>query len=514
MPRILPRLIKLPLSGQYPLSFPRAARVSQRKPVPPLPSVLAADYPRSVLLSPGNIITSSHDYVHHKSKPPVHRLRRQRVPQKPSLKGHEPLREMSPQERIWWSSPYLRILASPLRLCFATEPQRYLPAGLSFSNPPVAGFLTYFQDFMVRLAPMRVPALRGKSNEDPTFLFPDGLQHPKFKPRKIGRGTYVLCWREALDRLLSRGRIKRAGSPAPRLAEQIAHLLRLRVLQELQLLAEQLEALYRTRSGPAPARAPVIRRLTRVEWGSLRTTGVIPHPGAIAVLIVPPVNRDPTTKQRPPAADAMSDGPPVDPSQPRPETPKREVPPPCVLHPTHAPRAVTPIAEHEELPAAAYWEQVRRTRAAKDVSVSLRSLIPLPDMSEEPEKKEEDASEPGLGVAPHAEERVPLYNGAALFPGRVQRARLHALLTRILSVEGAWRFSAGARSRETTESKSNGKNQRKGDNKGSHAFLVCGSDEVDVGALGVALWRVRMWEGGGWDSRGEWPWVEQFRPRR
>jgi hypothetical protein len=52
---------------------------------------------------------------------------------------------------------------------------------------------------MIRLSAMRVPLhlqrIRKKSSQ---VLFPDGLQHPKFKPRKSGHGKYIMCWRAAL----------------------------------------------------------------------------------------------------------------------------------------------------------------------------------------------------------------------------------------------------------------------------------------------------------------------------
>ncbi|KAJ7499064.1 hypothetical protein FB451DRAFT_1204131 [Mycena latifolia] len=497
MPRILPRLIKLPLSGHFP-SPRRTPVLSLRKPVSPLPSALPADYPRSVLLSPGNIITNSHDYVRHKSMPPVHRMGRRKTPR--DQLEYDPPREMSAQERIWWSSPYLRMLASPIRQCFFTE--RYLPA-----------------DFMIRLTPMRVPRAFQQS-KFPLVLVPDGIQHPKFKRRKAGRGVYVGCWRETLAGLLSRGKYKRFGATAPpRLAQQIGHLLRLRVLQELQLIAKQLEALYRTRTGPASMRSPIVNRLTRAEWDLLKTTGTLPRPGALAVLVVPPVNRDPTTKQRPPTAGAMSAAPPVDPSQP-PLRPKRELPPLCVLHRTSAPAPTSPVSEHH-LDPSEYWEQKLRERA----SVGRAFVSPLDAgsfmASLTPSRDAENGKTREVRTAPHAEERVPLYNGVPLFPQRVQRARLHALLTRILGVEGAWRFSAGARSQQGSDRRA----AQKSDSKRSHAFLICASDEVDVAPLGVALWRVRMWEGGGWKKRSTdgtkikeerekkepwpWPWVQE-----
>ncbi|KAJ7781397.1 hypothetical protein B0H16DRAFT_1299588 [Mycena metata] len=446
MPRILPRLVKLPLSGNFPFPEPKNTRTPHRPPRP-LHSVLPQDYPRSVLLSEGNVITNSHDYAHHKSPAP---LPRRRVTLK-TPKTEEPRREMSAQEYKWWSSPYLRMLATPLRQCYLT--QRLLPT-----------------DFLIRIAKMRVPVhLQQKRKGTADFFFPDGLQHPKFKKPKATRGMYIMCRREALHILHRPGKYKRIGATAPpRFAEYIAHLLRLRVLQELQILLKPLEFTYRTRTGPVPARPPILRRLTRAEWGALRTTGVLPHPGALAVLVVPPVNRDPTTLERPTKAGAMGARPLTDPTPER--VPARPTPPLSVLHP------VDSTAEEE-------GEEVR--------------------------------------VQPHAEERVPLYNGVVLFPGRIQRAKLHALLTKILSLEGASRFSAGAAGAHGENANGETGNERltvrKGDNKGSHAFLVYASTEVDMVPLAIALWRVRMWEGGGWrtdnDEKEEWPWVQEVRIR-
>ncbi|KAJ7507568.1 hypothetical protein B0H11DRAFT_130366 [Mycena galericulata] len=414
---------------------------------------------------------------------------------------------MSPQERAWWSSPYLRMLASPVRRCIVHRP--ISPHGLHGPTGADAGAI----------------CADAEAAQGPTVRHLPGrpAASPKSRRVKAGRGIYLNCSREWLALLLKRGKYKRFGAAPTRLGEQIAHLLRLRVLQELQLIAKQLEALYNTRTGPAPARTPLLRRLTRAEWGEFRTSGIIPHPGALAVLVVPPVNRDPTTKQRPSAAGAMSAAPPVDASQPHPPpAPKRELPPLCVLHPTRAPptRAppvVTPISQIE-LPMAVYWKDRLRERAA---AVPGSFFIPDQDHPFASTAVEEDEVDEAH-TTPHAAERVPLYNGVTLFPGRVQRARLYGLLTRILGVEGAWRFSANSRSAGHKES---GKGKGRGDSKGSHAFLACPSHEVDVAALGIALWRVRMWEGGGLRTRSahtsqveereedDWeePWVEEIR---
>ncbi|KAJ7276214.1 hypothetical protein B0H12DRAFT_1214853 [Mycena haematopus] len=506
MPRILPRLLKLPLSGNFPFPSKQPLK-SLRKPVPPLHSVLPEDYPRSVLLSPGNVITNSHDYVHYKAMAPVPHARRRRVLRKTDVNDTgERRREMSAQECAWWSSPYLRMLASPLRHCYLTE--RYLPA-----------------DFLIRLAAMRVPQHLEKKRKNTTqILFPDGLQHPKFRMRRNGRGIYILCWREALPILDRPTRFRRLGAaPPPRLGEYITHLLRLRVLQELHLLAKHLETLYRTRTGPAPRRQSIVRRLTRAEWGRLRTTGVLPYPGALAILVVPPVNRDPTTRQRPRGAGAMSDRPPAADGASSQTQPKRELLPLSVLHRTRvrSTRPLTTISDMKPLSDAEFWEQTLRKRAAAAETHSYESIFGSAPSGDSPASKTDGQEE--VRVPPHAEEKVPLYNSVALFPARGQRARLYALLTRILGVEARWRFSAAAgipKEDGETQAQTKTAAMGKGDNKGSHAFLVCTSPEVDVAALGIALWRMRMWEGGGWGTRSlyeaeeveeRWPWVEEIR---
>ncbi|KAK7061565.1 hypothetical protein R3P38DRAFT_2596137 [Favolaschia claudopus] len=492
MPRILPRLLKLPLSGNFPFNPPKPPR-STLEPVPPLHSVLPADFERSVLLSPGNIISSSHDYIHHKANAPIQRARRRRVSAITDVSKEAHRREMSPQERAWWSSPYLRMLASPLRQCFITE--RSIPA-----------------DFLIRIAAMNVPLHLQKGRGVNKAILPDGLQHHKYKRRKAGHATYIICWRGAFDIRPVRFRRLNAAPPS-RLSEYITHLLRLRILQELQLLAKQLQVLYRTRDGqPTPARQPVLRRLTRVEWERLRTTGILPYPGALAVLVVPPVNRDPVTKERPLAAGAMSDLPAAA-EQPR-TPPKRPVPPLSVLHSARSDWEPKAISYVEPLSDRAFWEQTRKRRAEAERPKlsSIEQLLETAKTWPDADAKED------IALPPHAEEKIPLYNGVAVFPGRVQRARLHALLTQILGVEGRWKFSAQARTLPEQKQDLIPTTNRKGDKKASHAFLVCPSDDVDVVPLAIALWRMRMWEGGGWrvdeadtEKQEHWPWVEERR---
>jgi hypothetical protein len=264
--------------------------------------------------------------------------------------------------------------------------------------------------------------------------------------------------------------------PNPRvhalLPAQIGRLLRLRVLHELARLAQLL---------PLRARGPpLVRRLTRAELDALALAGAVPPAwnGAGAVLVVPPVNRDPRTGRRP-----------------RPE------------------------AGLELLPAQA--------PDADDVRVPLRRALPLAVMYPAGEG-EGEARATATATVPRAE--VPLYNGVAMFPDREQRAALHAGLARLLHIERRARFKeegrrrrreqqpqrldgaqagagdaaasgSGATSVDTLSMPSRKKARARGDEKMSHAFLICSDADTllraDAVPLLVALWRVRMWEGGG-----------------
>src|SRR5438046_224724 len=97
----------------------------------------------------------------------------------------------------------VRMLISPRRPCVVTS--RRLPRGavsnlLSFFPP-----FSHYEppDFMIRLAPFRIsPARTGQAVQ--TSLFPDGLEHPKFKGKNSGRGYYVVCWKAAVEQLPQR----------------------------------------------------------------------------------------------------------------------------------------------------------------------------------------------------------------------------------------------------------------------------------------------------------------------
>lgn len=229
---------------------------------------------------------------------------------------------------------------------------------------------------------------------------------------------------------------------------RMSHLLRVRVLQELELLAQRLE----TRPRRAIER-PVMRRLTRAEWNQIKEKGIIPYENAVAVLVVPPVNRNPETKQRPTPSDSP---------QPIQEDEKiisdKPLLPVCTLH--HTALEDRPI----------------------DVLVKTHQYLPSA--------------------------KVPLYNGVAAFPSRVQRAALHKALNRILAVERKARWRDHGRpdpARDSEEQATKDDPWTRGDQKGSHAYIIYSDANTIVRAdtvpLAIALWRVRLWEGGGWDKK-------------
>ena len=256
----------------------------------------------------------------------------------------------------------------------------------------------------------------------------------------------MVCNREAVPLLIERGAYRRVGhylSVHALFAEQIAHLLRLRVLQELELLGDKMKSLL-GRPG-AIYNNRIIRRLTRQEWKYIQSTGVIPHPEAVAILVVPPLNRDPVSRTRPEPSMSAS--------------PLIERKPPTLLNPP------------PPLPLSILYP----TTASETVNDS---------------------------TLPQA--RVPLYNGVSLFPARPQRAALYDLLIRLLDIEKRSRH----RTPSTLESRKTADEINDRDKKGSYAFMLCSDAEIsrraDVAAVGIALWRVRMFEGYGWEEDTGW----------
>ena len=61
-----------------------------------------------------------------------------------------------------------------------------------------------FPDLMIRLTSVRIAPPRTSARES-SMLIPDGLTHPKFRPRRSGKGHHFLCCKHAVDELLARG---------------------------------------------------------------------------------------------------------------------------------------------------------------------------------------------------------------------------------------------------------------------------------------------------------------------
>ena len=329
------------------------------------------------------------------------------------------------------------MLASPLRQCIVTN--RALPTG-EFFDSRIYSFLNTIPtiDFLIRLTAMRVPPSRlpsGKAPGPQGLLVPDGLLHSKYTHRKAGRASYILCWREAVLKL-QKGSFKRISphvTYSPRLPDYIVHLLRLRVLQEFELLAERLEYRVKMLKQPKTDSSVILRRLTRAEWELMRSSDFIPYQNTLAVLIVPPVNKDIITRTRPEGSMSV------------------------------APTEVN----------------VRTKPATRPLSV----LMPAS------QKMENE-------LAPQAISSllVPLYHGTTAFPNCSQRSALYSLLVRILASE---RFMKKRR-----RGASPPRNEGVESSKASHAFLLCSDENTgkrgDAAGVARALWRLRMFEGEGW----------------
>ncbi|KAH0840065.1 hypothetical protein J3R83DRAFT_1032 [Lanmaoa asiatica] len=361
------------------------------------------------------------------------------------------------------------MLATPLRQC--TISKRYLP-----------------NDFLVRLAVLRLPSAENARSLE--VLMPDGLEHPKYKRRKARVAVYVPCWKDAVETMKSPGgyldslfthqltrmfpspvSLSRYGANiffSKHLCSHISYLLRLRVLQELEVLADALKRNPGRIEFGADADPTIIRRLTRSEFKTFRETGTIPYPDAVAVLVVPPVNRDSRTNLRP------------RPSQ-EPETPSSESSdPPKPMHK----RALPPLSRlhYVSVPEGVLEQGVDNT----------------PEI-------------PFSTFLPNA--RVPQYNGVTMFPYAPHRTAFHKSLTELLDIERHFRGVRLTTERRTTSRETLGR--AKGDAKGSHAFLLLSSEQTvkraDTATLAIALWRLRMWEGDafadkdeGWEIGKEW----------
>jgi len=443
MPRLLPRLLDA-LRYSRPPSAPvniveirhRRKRLVTSQAPPECPSLSPKDRTQSIVLDSLDSILSLSNYHRHKASPPRLRVyKSKRRIADPTTQDARP-RAMNSEERVLWSSPYLRMLATPLRQCYVSK--RYLPKA-----------------FLIRIRPARLPA--SSTMKGSPIIVPSNLEHPSFRPHQGGVGTYVICRKTAVEQLSERmlhKRLVQNGKIHQWISQQIGHQLRVRVLQELSVLANHL----RRRSRGAKD-TPLIRRLTRAEWSQVKSSGILPIEDAVAVLVVPPLNRNPTTKARP--EPTMSSAPPVG------DAPIKDI--------------------HPSLPVATMLV-AGSIEASDETPDALSSVLP--------------------------QHKVPLYNGVSLFPSASQRAALHASLLRLLTIERQARYKEQAWKTTIVQGsngpqsagneKTNETSSSRRDQKSSHAFLIRSNaktlSRADTVPLAIALWRVRIWEGEGWDG--------------
>lgn len=213
--------------------------------------------------------------------------------------------------------------------------------------------------------------------------------------------------------------------PHPRLKEHIGHLLRLRILQELDILARRAIPKFKE------LHTPIIRRLTRTEWKGFREAGTIPNPGAVAVLVVPPVRK-------------------------------------CLLNDG------TPDAS---------------PNPTKEIRNSTVSAKPAPPLSViHPASTSDAVGE--LGLAAH---EIPLYNSIALFPSPTQRAALYQRLCAVLKEDTVTRRNQTDRPKPRDESKPR-KDETKPSHAFLVYSDGSTAKRADTVPLAIALWRLRMWE--------------------
>ncbi|KAI6154230.1 hypothetical protein BKA82DRAFT_4098962 [Pisolithus tinctorius] len=414
MPRLLPRLIKK--FKETPLGEPRPRHLDKREHVP-------SRKKGSILLDDQSPVTNSRAYIRHKGLSPRVLI--------PPVKAAGDNAES--HEREWWSSPYLRMLSSPIRWCAISR--RHKPS-----------------DFLIRLTPLQLPVPRGAKSLQ--VWMPDGFEHPRFRGRKGQLAMYLTCWKD----IFSPENFSRIAPPraAPKgifhklLATQISHLLRLRIIQELQLLEERLLR-----------QATILRRLTRAEFKELRETGEIPHRDAVAVVVAPPVNRDRITKNKPAAS--------IEP----------EVP-----------------SDDQVAPSASDFR--RRVQLPLSTLHKVQCYLP-------------EEEHPFSSLVPTAQ--VPLYNGLTMFPSAPQRAMLHKALCKVLNAERHSRLGQSSTSSDGNRRKESTPGCERGSHAFLLISNERTVKRADSAALAIALWRLRMWEGdayqglvcsGGWEVDGEW----------
>jgi hypothetical protein len=150
MPRLVPRLLKAIGSRQIlgtkqfiPIQSTRRRRPSLFRPIPEPSSACIDRNRRSIILFPTNEITQSRSFQRHKRLPPKLHVNQSKQ------RLRDPPREMTEEERRWWSDPYrsdfflrcptgadrvhlVRMISTPIRKCCVTN--ALLPTGKRISQ--------------------------------------------------------------------------------------------------------------------------------------------------------------------------------------------------------------------------------------------------------------------------------------------------------------------------------------------------------------------------------------------
>lgn len=180
------------------------------------------------------------------------------------------------------------MLATPPRNCALSG--RLMPSGTISEIFAIFFPLTFGIAFLLRLTALRMDLSEPTANKPVSCMIaPDGLQHPQFTARRSNRSVHVVCSRQAISFCIANNRVGSLPAYAripPNLTEQISHLLRVRILQELELLLAQLRA----RPKADILANPPIRRLSHLEWTKVQENRQIPWQDAIAVINVPPIS--------------------------------------------------------------------------------------------------------------------------------------------------------------------------------------------------------------------------------
>ncbi|KZT43020.1 hypothetical protein SISSUDRAFT_802228 [Sistotremastrum suecicum HHB10207 ss-3] len=253
----------------------------------------------------------------------------------------------------------MAMLSSPMRQCIFT--QQYLPT-----------------DFMIRMSVLKIPSDKAPSNEN-LYLLPDGVLHPRFKSLSSRVGRYLVCKKSVVPHLEPRKSVYRARPGAGEIRlhamfeEQVGSMLRERVIQELELLADRVRCVPKKFKTKHLAQdMPVVRRLHRDEFADMRSSSKMMRSSlerVALVMVLPPIRE-----------------------------------------------ASVSVAVEEIRTSSVKAEAARET----DTPILEMINVQAGDAIEE---------------STEAQERIPWYNCVPMFPERTQRERLHTAMLNLLGSE-------------------------------------------------------------------------------